>query len=74
MKHPVIGVKLKSWKYSWASAFLVGKESSWDLKQPKTIQTSLEHCRNVLAKGCLHIQELPTLATTTNLTHLPSNA
>lgn len=43
-KHPVIGVKLKSYGNSLGPyAPLVGKETSWDLKQPKTIQTSFEH-------------------------------
>ena len=39
MNHPVNGVKLKSHgNFPGPFAPWVGKESSWDLKQPKTIQ------------------------------------
>ena len=70
MNHPVNGVKLKSHgNFPGPFAPWVGKESSWDLKQPKTIQPSLGHSINLMAKGCPHVQDLCTLATTTNLTH-----
>lgn len=74
MKYPVIGVKLKSYgNILGPFAPWVGKESSSDLKQPKSIQTSFEHSINLVAKRCSHVQDVPTLTTTINLTHLQSN-